>query len=138
MNNYLLGAIFVFSPLLLLYGCKKINLLNRLGTVSLAYIIGIILGNIGWLTPESKQLQNDFTSVTIALALPMLLFSINLKQWSRLAFKTGLAVLLGILSVIIIIVIGHFMMKKFIPECWQVSGLMVGVILEEQLTWQLS
>ncbi|NJO68139.1 MAG: hypothetical protein HC830_01690, partial [Bacteroidetes bacterium] len=78
MNNYLLGAIFVFSPLLLLYGCKKINLLNRLGTVSLAYIIGIILGNIGWLTPESKQLQNDFTSVTIALALPMLLFSINL------------------------------------------------------------
>lgn len=129
MNNILLGIIFIFAPLLLLYGCKKISLLNRLGTVSLAYILGIILGNTGMLTPETKPLQENFTSVTIALALPLLLFSINVKQWSRLAFKTGLAVLLGIVSVLIIILIGHFIFKNHIPNCWTVSGLMVGVYI---------
>ncbi len=129
MNNILLGIIFIFAPLLLLYGCKKVSLLNKLGTVSLAYILGIILGNIGWITPETKHLQDNFTSATIALALPLLLFSINLKQWSRLAFKTGLAVLLGIISVLIIIFIGHFIFKNHIPDCWQVSGLMVGVYI---------
>jgi len=95
----------------------------------LAYLLGIILGNIGWIKPEMKPLQNDFTSATIALALPLLLFSINLKQWSRLAFKTGLAVLLGIISVITIIFIGHLIFKNSIAECWQVSGLMVGVYI---------
>lgn len=129
MNNIILAVIFIFSPLLLLYGCKKVSLLNRLGTVSLAYILGIILGNVGWITPEMKPIQNDFTSVTIALALPLLLFSINLKQWSRLAFKTGLAVLLGIISVLVIILTGHFFFKDFIEECWKVSGLMVGVYI---------
>lgn len=127
--NILLSVIFVVSPFLLLYGCKKISLLNKLGTVSLAYILGIILGNIGWITPETKALQNNFTSVTIALALPLLLFSINLKQWSRLAFKTGLAVILGIISVLTIIIIGHYFFKNIIPESWKVSGLMVGVYI---------
>jgi len=129
MDNILLGVIFVFAPLVLIYSCKKVTLLNKLGTVSLAYLLGIILGNIGWIKPEMKPLQNDFTSATIALALPLLLFSINLKQWSRLAFKTGLAVLLGIISVITIIFIGHLIFKNSIAECWQVSGLMVGVYI---------
>lgn len=127
--NILLSVIFVISPLLLLYSCKKVSFLNKLGTVSLAYILGIILGNIGWITPETKSLQDNFTSVTIALALPLLLFSINLKQWSRLAYKTGLSVFLGILSVLIIIIIGHFFFKDIIPESWKVSGLMVGVYI---------
>lgn len=129
MNNILLSILFIFAPFFLLYGCKKISLLNRLGTVSLAYILGIIIGNIGWITPEMKTLQSDFTSVTIALALPLLLFSINLKQWSRLAYKTGLAVILGVISVLFVITLGHFIFNNFITECWQVSGLMVGVYI---------
>jgi uncharacterized membrane protein len=129
MNNLLLSTVFIISPLILLYGCKRISLFNKVGTVSLAYILGIILGNTGWITPEMKSLQNNFTSVTIAFALPLLLFSINLKQWSRLAFKTGLAVLLGIVSVLTIILIGHYLLKNHIPECWKVSGLMVGVYI---------
>jgi uncharacterized membrane protein len=129
MDNILLGTVFIFAPLLLLYGCKKINLLNKLGTVSLAYILGIIIGNSGWITPSVKPLQDNFTSATIALALPLLLFSINLKQWSRLAFKTGLAVLLGVISVLLVIYVGHLFFKNKITDCWQVSGLMVGVYI---------
>ena len=106
MNIILIAIIYILGPLLLLYGCKKSAWLNQFGTVGLAYVLGIILGNIGLIKPEMKPLQDNLTSVTIALALPLLLFSINIKQWSRLALKTGLAILLGIISVMLIIVIG--------------------------------
>jgi uncharacterized membrane protein len=91
VSNIFLIAIYAFGPVGLLYACKRSNFLNKFGTVALAYVLGIVLGNIGMITPAFKPVQDNFTSVTIALALPLLLFSINLKQWSRLALKTGLA-----------------------------------------------
>lgn len=129
MNTLIVAAIYIFGPVLLLYGCKRSAWLNQFGTVGLAYIFGIILGNIGLIKPEMKPLQDNLTSVTIALALPLLLFSINIKQWSRLALKTGIAILLALFSVMLIIAIGHFFLKNHIEESWKVSGLMVGVYI---------
>src|SRR5512145_2171415 len=127
MKMLFVAAIYMLGPVLLLYGCKRSAWLNKFGTVGLAYIFGIILGNIGLIKPEMKPLQDNLTSVTIALALPLLLFSINIKQWSRLALKTVIAILLAIFSVMLIIAIGHFFLKNHIEESWKVSGMMVGV-----------
>ncbi|MBN1416076.1 MAG: DUF819 family protein [Bacteroidales bacterium] len=129
MDTLVVGVIYILGPLMLLYGCKKSVWLNKFGTVGLAYVLGIILSNIGLIKPEMKSMQENFTSVTIALALPLLLFSINIRQWSRLALKTGLAVLLGIISVLLIIVIGNYFLKDIITESWKVSGLMAGVYI---------
>jgi len=128
-KTILICIIYLFSPVLLLYGCKKISWLNKFGPVSLAYILGILLANVGLIKPEMKDVQNNINSVTIALALPLLLFSINLKQWSRLALKTGLAVVFGIISVLIVVAIGYYIFEDKIEECWKVAGLMVGVYI---------
>lgn len=129
MKIIVVALVYLLGPVGLLYACKKVKFLNSFGTVGLAYVLGIIIGNIGLITPEFKPMQDNFTSATIALALPLLLFSINLKQWSRLALKTGLAVILGIISVIIVTVIGFYLFRKVIPESWQVAGLMIGVYI---------
>jgi len=129
MNTIFIGVIYTLAPILLLYGCKKSTFLNRIGAVALAYVLGIIIANTGLIKPEMKPMQDKFTSITIAFALPLLLFSINLKQWSRLALKTLLAVFFGIVSVMLIIAIGHYFFKDKIADCWQVSGLMVGVYI---------
>ena len=129
MQLALVVIIYALGPVALLYACKKSGFLNKFGTVALAYILGIVIGNIGLVKPEYKAVQNNFTSVTIALALPLLLFSINLKQWSRLALKTGLAVLFGIISVIVVTVAGFYLLKDVIPDAWQVAGLMIGVYI---------
>jgi len=125
----LIAFLYVLSPVGLLYACKRSNFLNKFGTVGLAYILGIILGNIGFDAPGLTGIQKNFTEVTIALALPLLLFSINVKQWSRLALKTGLAVVFGIISVMIITIIGFYLLKDKIPDAWQVAGLMIGVYI---------
>jgi uncharacterized membrane protein len=127
MNVIYIGIIYAFGPVLLLYACKKSAWLNKFGAVALAYILGIVTANIGLITPEMKPVQDNFTSVTIAL--PLLLFSINLKQWSRLALKTLLAVFFGIISVMLVVTIGYFLLKDKIADCWSVSGLMVGVYI---------
>ncbi|HAZ01463.1 MAG TPA: hypothetical protein DCY97_04710 [Marinilabiliales bacterium] len=129
MQLALVVIIYALGPVALLYACKKSGFLNKFGTVALAYILGIVIGNIGLVKPEYKAVQDNFTSVTIALALPLLLFSINLKQWSRLALKTGLAVLFGIISVIVVTVAGFYLLKDVIPDAWQVAGLMIGVYI---------
>jgi len=129
MNSAIVILIYVLGPVGLLYACKRSSFLNKFGTVALAYILGIVIGNIGLITPAFKPMQDNFTSVTIAMALPLLLFSINLKQWSRLALKTGLAVIFGIISVVIVTVIGFYVFKNVIPESWQVAGLMIGVYI---------
>jgi uncharacterized membrane protein len=129
MNTVIVALIYILGPVGLLWACKRSSFLNKFGTVGLAYVLGIIIGNIGLVTPALKPLQDNFTSVTIAMALPLLLFSINLKQWSRLALKTGLAVILGIIAVVIVTVIGFYVFKDVIPDSWQVAGLMIGVYI---------
>jgi uncharacterized membrane protein len=123
------ALIYILGPVLLLYACKKSSWLNNFGTVGLGYVLGIILGNSGLINVNMKPLQETISSVTIALALPLLLFSINIKQWSRLALKTSLAMILGIISVMIIIALGHYILQDEIKECWKVAGLMVGVYI---------
>lgn len=125
----LVAFLYIAGPVLLLYGCKKSSWLSQFGTVGLAYVFGIIIGNTGLINAETKPLQDNLSSVTIALALPMLLFSINIKQWSRLALKTAFAIILGIVSVMLIIAIGHYFLKDNIAESWKVAGLMVGVYI---------
>src|SRR5512133_625203 len=128
-NTAIAALIYILGPVLLLYSCKKFSWLNKFGTVGLGYVLGIIIGNIGIVDSSMKPLQDNLSSVTIALALPLLLFSINIRQWSRLALKTSLAMILGIISVMVIIAIGHFLLKDKVYESWKVAGLMVGVYI---------
>jgi hypothetical protein len=51
MNTMIISIIYILGPLMLLYGCKKSNWLNRFGAVGLAYILGIVIGNIGLIKP---------------------------------------------------------------------------------------
>ncbi|MBN2484629.1 MAG: DUF819 family protein [Bacteroidales bacterium] len=129
MGVFILILFYILAPLGLLFLCQKSKFFNKFGTVALAYILGIIAGNSGLISPNFKPMQDTMSSVTIALALPLLLFSINLKQWSRLAYKTGLAVFFGILSVLLVATAGFFIFRDKIDDCWQVTGMMVGVYM---------
>lgn len=49
---------YLFTPLLILYLCKKYSFLDKIGAVVLAYIIGIILGNCGILPSPSEAFRS--------------------------------------------------------------------------------
>jgi len=114
--NILLIVFYVFSPLVILYLTHKYNFINKLGAVVVAYIVGIIAANLGIIPNNGKAVQDIITMITIPLAIPLLLFSSNIKQWFSLAGKTALSMLFGLLSVIITVFAGFFIFKSNMPK----------------------
>lgn len=156
---------YILTPILIMHLCHRYPLLNKVGAVIIAYIIGIIVGNIG-LIPNLSPFLNNYiltnpsatdsdietlalngiinsrdllayniyklrdllSSVTILLAIPLLLFSANIKQWKKLAGKTLTALLIAFVSIISVVVIGFFIFRENGPnDLWKISGMLIGV-----------
>lgn len=126
---FILVLFYLVSPAVILYSCKKVSFLDKFGAVGIAYVLGLLLGNIGVMNVNSKAVQEALTTITIPLSLPLLLFSINLKQWSRLAGRTILSMVLGIVAITTAIVVGFYLFRQGITDCWKVAGMLTGVYL---------
>lgn len=74
------------------------------------------------------KLRDLLMSITILLAIPLMLFSANVREWSRMAGNTLKSLLIGFFSVLVMIVLGFFIFKGYgMQDLWKVSGLLVGV-----------
>lgn len=127
MAAILLALFYIISPVIILYLCNKFSVLNKIGAVLLAYAAGLILGNIGVLPENAEQVQNLITTITIPLAIPLLLFSANIKAWVTIAGKTMLSMIIALISVVIVVFAGYFLFKGEIKELWKIGGLLVGL-----------
>lgn len=127
MEAVLLVIFYLFFPAFIIFLSEKFTFIEKIGTVVLAYIVGLILGNSGLLTGESKAIQDMVATITVPLALPLLLFSANIKSWFKLASKTLIATFLAISGLLIIVVAGNSYFSDKIPEVWKISGMLVGV-----------
>ncbi len=63
----------------------------------------------------------------VVLALPLMLFSLNIKRWFRHASKGFVSVLLAIISGPVMVTIGFFIFRHLIPDAWRLSGMFVGM-----------
>ena len=127
MEAILLILFYLLFPAIIIYFSEKFAFIEKIGTVVIAYIFGLILGNSGIISPESKVVQDMIAQITIPLALPLLLFSSDIKAWIKLAPKTLFATFLAIIGLLVIIVAGNNYFSDKIPEVWKISGMLVGV-----------
>jgi uncharacterized membrane protein len=123
----LLVLFFLALPLLVLYLCQTSRLINKLGAVGVAYLFGLVIGNSGLLPAAGSQVQELLSMITIPLAIPLMLFSTNLRQVFRLAGTSFISLVVGVVSVTLVIISGYFVFRHAIPEAWKISGLLVGV-----------
>ena len=114
-------------PAFILYMCHKFPVLNKIGAILIAYAIGLIIGNIGILPEGSEGVLNMITTITIPLALPLLLFSSDVKKWTKIAGKTMLSLGLALVALMITIFSGYYLFQDKLDNIWQVSGMLVGV-----------
>jgi uncharacterized membrane protein len=73
------------------------------------------------------QVQEAVMNYTILLALPLLLFSLNLQKWIKNARNTMLSLVLALGSLLTAIFIGYFLFAHNITESAKVTGMLVGV-----------
>lgn len=160
----LLILFYILFPIVLIWLTAKSSVIKKVGTIVLAYAIGIIIGNVGILPKGSDTFRDalhgrsfipkseigelvttgalserDFQANTIAaiqdsvltiivpLAIPLLLFSLNIRRWLRYAGKGFLSMVLALISVMIIVASGYYFFHDSIAECNKIAGMLIGV-----------
>lgn len=125
LNYVVLGAIFCFAPAGVIWLCRRFPLLDNIGPIMILYAIGMIIGNLPLNIPEMPVVQDIATSVSIPLAIPMMLFCC---RFTRSDARTQLKVVIsGFLSVAIAVVVGYVFFGKLIPEGDKIGGIMSGM-----------
>ena len=121
-------------PLLIIEGFKRWTVVQKIGTVVLAYAVGIIASLCGLMQfpdPEVavsfSKLQSTVMSVTVPLAIPLMLFNCDFKLWTKALPKTAWALVTGLASVVIAVVTGYFIFRNNVPEAANVAGMMTGI-----------
>lgn len=72
-------------------------------------------------------LQDWLTKLTVPIALPLILFSMDVKKWLRHAGSAISSLLLGLFTVVAMIFLGYWIFQGSIDEIWKVAGMLTGI-----------
>ncbi len=94
--------------------------------------MGIVIGNIGITIENIASIQDNITSFTILLAIPLMLFSSDFKSWSLknavLALFSGIVAVISTVVALFYILRGSFIENNFSGEqVSDIAGLLCGV-----------
>jgi len=127
MTAIVLILFYLLFPAFILFLCRKFQFLDKLGAILLAYAFGLLLGNIGIMPDNASKMVDPIITVTIPLALPLLLFSSNIHRWTKLAGRTFISLILAIVSLLTVVISGFYIFGSEIENAWQVAGMAIGV-----------
>ncbi len=98
--TYLLAMVFFFAPALLLWTAHHQAWARKLGIIALCYIAGLLVGNANVLPEAFIPAQQMLVDATVLLALPLLLFTLDVRQWRTVAGKAMLSMGIATTSVV--------------------------------------
>ena len=127
MINALWLTIYLLFPALVLLLCIKFTIARKIGAVLLCYLSGILIGNIGILPESFTANFGIFSEAAVALSLPLLLFSINIRKWFSMAGKALLSMLGAIIAAVSIATILFILFREGYPDSWKLAGMSIGV-----------
>ena len=112
-------------PIVLL--TRKSKLLGAIGAIACCYIVGFAFSTIG-LSPVDydKELTTTIAYVLVALSIPLILFSIDLKAVKKLTKKVILGYSMCIVAVIGVAFAIFFITRNFFDSA-QLSAMVVGL-----------
>lgn len=122
----LLLLFYLLIPAGIIWLCRKVAFLNKIGPILILYILGVIVGNMPFLPEGAASLQNILSSAIIPIAIPMMLFNLNFRRFS--VRKSMLTLVCGIVAVVITVVCGYIIFRNVLgPEGYKIGGMLTGV-----------
>ena len=122
--NILMVLFFLTVPAGVLWLCRQVPVLGKIGPVLILYLIGILVGNI-FHPPGMAQIQDLLSSAMVPLAIPLMLFACKFRKSETRSQL--LALLTGLLAVTAAVVAGYFLFGKRMEDGAQVGGMLTGV-----------
>lgn len=124
----LLVLVFLAVPALALALVQRAAWARRAGAIVLCYAAGLLAGNLGLLPASALPVQKAVSEAAIALALPMILFTVDLRAWSRIAGRALVSMALAVLSVMAVAVtLALAWGARGVAAPHELAGLAVGV-----------
>lgn len=124
LENILLILVYILAPAGVLWLCRKVAWLGKIGPVLVLYILGIVLGNV-WHPAGMAAIQEALSSAAVPLAIPLMLFGCTFRKGETRS--QVLAVIAGIVSVILVVIAGYLIFGRNIPDGAKIGGMLTGV-----------
>ena len=136
IRAYLIIALYILVPVLIIECFKRWRWMQKIGTVVAAYAIGILFALTGFVHFEVgteaaaafSKLQSTIMSVAVPLAIPLMLFNCDFRLWTKALPKTIWSLVGGITAVLVAVISGYFIFRTpDIPEFNKVAAMMTGI-----------
>ncbi|MBP5473200.1 MAG: DUF819 family protein [Bacteroidales bacterium] len=135
MNVYIITIVYLLFPAIIISLFKRYTVAQKIGTVIMAYAVGIIMALAGWIPTGDAQgaeklqsIQKMLMNVTVPLAIPLMLFNSDFKLWTKSLPKTIIALIAGLVSIVVAIIIGYFVFRNAeIDEFSKIGALMTSI-----------
>lgn len=125
------GLFLLAAAVLLIVLAQKIAWLDKIGVVILAFASGLLFSYLyqptdALLAAQLMSVKTQISEVAIALAIPLLLFSINIPASLKLAGSALKGMMLACLGMCVATAITSFWFRDEVSLIWQAAGMMVG------------
>ena len=124
METLFFLIVFCTAPAGVLWLCRRIPVLGKLGPIMILYVVGMAVGNMttGNGLPTVQEL---LPNVLIPLAIPMMLYSSRFS--SRQLGLQIKVVLSGFVSVMLAVALGYVLFGNKLEEGAQIGGIITGM-----------
>ena len=116
---------FCLAPAGVIWACRRYKALEKVEPIMVLYAIGMVVGNLPFLSDEIKVLQDMIPNVMIPLAIPMMLFGCHFS--TREAGLQLKLVASGFLSVCIAVVVGYLLFGRHVEQGANIGGIISGM-----------
>jgi len=121
-------ALCVLAPALALWLAAHHGWARRAGTIVLCYAAGLLVGNSGLLPNETIEERSRLAELAVVLALPMILFTMDVRAWSRTAPRALASMALAVLAVAAVATVMFLLLRTGgLPRAHEFAGLVIGV-----------
>lgn len=128
MAGTLSALMFLGTPAVMLLLARHVGAARALGPIVLCYAAGLLVGLSGLLPETADVIRKSVTEASLGLALPLLLFSVDIPAWRHVAGRAMLSMLLAVIAVVFLAtVLFHVFAAQGVDHPEQLSGMAVGM-----------
>lgn len=111
--------VFLLVPSLVLFLCRKVRWIGKMGPVLTLYLLGVILGNLNVIPGVSypsqvADTQKLLSSITVPFAIPLMLLGCTFKKSEASGHVRAL--ITGLVAVVVAIILGYMIFGKTIDN----------------------
>jgi len=128
VSSIALVALSLLVPVGTLRLEKRTRVVRILSPVVVCYLVGIAFGNQPWVD-FSDRVALTTCNATVALAIPLLLFSVDIGGWLRLAGTTVLSFFCCILAAGLAAMGAHLLFHSRLANSPEIAGMLTGVYI---------